>query len=176
MKLAGLRLTPFRLAGSLAAVALPASLPVAAQQAPVSPVAIVDAFEAVSGKHAGFRRSGAKGVCASGEFVGSAEARSMSTAAVFSGEPVPAIARFSVGGGTPKASDKGKSSRGLALQLDLPGGERWQMANVSAPVFSASSPQMLAGLLESRRPDPATGKPDASRMKAFDEANPDVTA
>lgn len=169
--------------GLLAGAALLASAQAGAQsgappaaQAPVGPAAMVDAFEGASGKHPGFRRSGAKGVCASGEFVGDAEGRALSTASAFSGRPVPVIARFSVGGGNPKASDKGKSTRGLALQLDLPDGEVWQMANISAPVFAASTPQMLAGLLEARRLDPATGKLDAARAKAFEEAHPDVTA
>ena len=38
-------------------------------QAPVSPVAMVDQFEATNGKFDGYRRSGAKGLCAAGEFV-----------------------------------------------------------------------------------------------------------
>ena len=43
--------------------------PVAVQAQEATPEAIVDAFEKVSGVHPGARRSGAKGVCAAGEFV-----------------------------------------------------------------------------------------------------------
>ncbi|MEO5596108.1 MAG: hypothetical protein ABIQ97_03070, partial [Lysobacteraceae bacterium] len=69
----------------------------------VDPNKMVDAFERAGGKFEGYRRSGAKGVCASGEFVGSADGRALSTASAFSGKPVPVIARFSTGGGNPKA-------------------------------------------------------------------------
>ncbi len=140
----------------------------------VDPVVFVDQFEATSGKYEGFRRSGAKGICASGEFVGSAEARALSTATLFSGEPVPVIVRFSVGGANPEAPDNVRGQRNLALQFDLSGGERWQMGNISSPVFGASSPQQLFELLASREPDPETGLPDPERVSAFNEANPEA--
>ena len=44
----------------------------------VDPVKMVDAFEAAGGKFEGFRRSGAKGICATGEFVGSTDGRNLS--------------------------------------------------------------------------------------------------
>ncbi len=62
----------------------------------------------------------------------------------------------------------------MALQFDLPGGERWQMGNISAPVFGASSPQQLFALLASRQPDPETGVPDPDLIEAFNDANPEV--
>jgi catalase len=142
--------------------------------AQVDPAAMVDAFEAANGKFAGYRRSGAKGVCATGEFVGSAEGRALSTASAFSGRPIPVIVRFSVGGANPAAPDNGKSQRNMALQFNLPDGETWQMGNISAPVFGSSSPEQLLGRLESLRPDPATKAPDPARVKAFADANPDV--
>ena len=123
------------LSGALAAVVV-AVLPVSAAQAQMStPAEQVDALEALAGKHPGMRRSGAKGICASGHFTGNAVGRALSSASVFSGAKVPVVARFSVGGGNPKASDKGKTARGLALQFMLPKGEQWMMANISAPVF-----------------------------------------
>jgi len=75
----------------------------------VDPVKMVDAFEAAGGKFEGFRRSGAKGLCATGEFVGGADGRNLSSASVFSGQKIPVIVRFSVGGGNPKAVDNAKS-------------------------------------------------------------------
>ena len=122
----------------------------------VDPVKMVDAFEAAGGKFEGFRRSGAKGICASGEFVGSADGRNLSSASVFSGQKIPVIVRFSVGGGNPKAVDNAKSQRNMALQFNLPGGETWQMGNISAPVFGSSTPTQLLGRLESLMPDPST--------------------
>ncbi len=142
--------------------------------AQVDPNQMVDAFERAGGKFEGFRRSGAKGVCAVAEFVGSAEGRALSSASAFSGNPVPVSARFSIGGGNPKAPDNGKSQRNLALQFDLPNGESWQMGNISAPIFGAATPQQMLGRLTSLFPDPETKKPDAEKVKAFADANPEV--
>ena len=169
-----------RLLSSIAAAAaalatLNAAMAVAnATEAPPDPVKLVNAFEAAGGRFEGYRRSGAKGICAMGEFVGSAEGRALSAASVFSGETVPVIVRFSVGGGNPKAADNVKSQRNMALQFNLPGGESWQMGNISAPVFGASSPTQLLGRLQSLIPDPATKAPDPVKVKAFADANPEV--
>lgn len=142
--------------------------------APVDPNTFLNQFESTFGKFEGFRRSGAKGICATGEFVGSADARALSTASAFSGNPVPVVARFSVGGANPKAPDNARSQRNLALQFNLPNGDQWQMGNISAPVFGASSPQQFFGRLASLQPDPVTKMPDAAKVKAFAEANPEV--
>jgi catalase len=142
--------------------------------APVDPNAFLNQFEATFGKFDGFRRSGAKGICATGEFVGTADARALSTASVFSGKPVPVVVRFSVGGANPKAPDNAKSQRNLALQFDLPNGEQWQMGNISAPMFGASSPQQFFGRIASLQPDPATKMADPAKVKAFADANPEV--
>jgi catalase len=61
-----------------------------------------------------------------------------------------------------------------ALQFNLPNGESWQMGNISAPVFGASSPTQFFGRLASLQPDPATKMPDAAKVKAFADANPEV--
>ncbi len=144
------------------------------EAAPVDPNKMVDAFEATNGKFEGFRRSGAKGICAMGEFVGSADGRALSTASAFKGAAVPVIVRFSVGGANPKAADNTKSQRNMALQFNLPDNETWQMGNISAPIFGASSPAQMLGRVESLRPDPATKAPDAAKVKAFADANPEV--
>lgn len=138
------------------------------------PTAFINQFEATFGKFEGYRRSGAKGICAMGEFVGSAEARTLSVASAFGGKPVPVVVRFSVGGANPKAPDNAKTQRNLALQFNLPNGEQWQMGNISAPVFGASTPEQFLGLLVSRQPDPATKMADPAKVKAFNEANPEV--
>lgn len=159
-------LLPLAVAGLFAA-------PLSAQ-AQVDPNKMVDAFESTFGKYDGYRRSGAKGVCAMGEFTGSAEARALSASSAFSGEPVPVIVRYSVGGANPNAPDNGKTQRNMALQFNLPGGETWQMGNISAPVFGAATPEQFLGRIESLRPDPATKAPDAAKVKAYADANPDV--
>jgi catalase len=165
----------------LSAVALAASLcslsgwaQSAANAVPVDPTAFINQFESTFGKFEGYRRSGAKGICATGEFVGTPEARALSTASAFSGKPVPVVVRFSVGGANPKAPDNAKSQRNLALQFNLPDGEQWQMGNISAPVFGASSPKQFIDLLASRQADPTTKQPDPAKVKAFNDANPEV--
>jgi len=148
--------------------------PVAASAAPVDPTTFVNQFEATGGKFAGYRRSGAKGICASGEFMGSADAKALSSASVFSGKSVPVVVRFSVGGGNPNAPDNAKTQRNLSLQFNLPDGERWMMGNISAPVFGSSTPQQLLALLVSRQADPVTKAADPAKVKAFNDANPEV--
>jgi catalase len=146
---------------------------IAAAQAP-APDALVNALEGTFGKQAGARRSGAKGICAEGFIVGTPEGRALSKSAIFGGSEVPVVARFSVGGGNPKASDKGKTVRGLALSMKGPGGEAWQMANISAPVFFVNKPENFVKFLEARKPDPATGRPDPAKVKAFNDSHPDA--
>lgn len=138
------------------------------------PNTMVSQFEATGGKFEGFRRSGAKGICATGEFIGSAEGRKISSSSAFSGKPIPVIVRFSVGGGNPKAGDNTKTQRNLALQLNLPKSEVWQMGNISAPVFGSATPEQLLGRLQSLQPDPSTKVADPVKVKAFADANPEV--
>jgi catalase len=164
----------------LSAVAIATSmlaLGASAQTAPgtaADPSAFINQFESTFGKFEGYRRSGAKGICATGEFVGTSDARGLSTASAFSGKPVPVVVRFSVGGANPKAPDNARSQRNLALQFNLPNGERWLMGNISSPVFGASSPQQFIDLLASRQPDPVTKAADPAKVKAFNDANPEV--
>ncbi|MFM8608922.1 MAG: catalase family peroxidase [Burkholderiaceae bacterium] len=145
-----------------------------APAAPVDPTTMVNQFEATFGKFEGYRRSGAKGICATGEFVGSAEGRAISSSSAFSGQKIPVIVRFSVGGANPKVADNGKGQRNMALQFDLPGGEVWQHGNINAPVFGAANPQQFLGRLASLQPDPATKAADPAKVKAFADANPEV--
>ena len=142
--------------------------------ASVDPSTFVNQFEATAGKFEGYRRSGAKGICATGEFVGSSDGRALSTASVFSGKQIPVVVRFSVGGANPKAPDNAKSQRNLALQFNLSDGERWMMGNISSPVFGASTPKQLLDLLVSRQADPTTKAADPAKVKAFNDANPEV--
>ena len=168
---------PFRKPLALAAAAVSLGIPAHAQtpaSQPVNPAAMVDQFEATGGKFEGYRRSGAKGICATGEFIGSAEGKAISSASAFSGQKVPVIVRFSVGGGNPRAPDNAKTQRNLALQFDLPGNEVWQMGNISAPVFGTSTPQQLMGRLQSLQADPATKAANPEKVKAFADANPEV--
>ena len=167
-----------RLSTALPVVALSVlaaiAAPVSAQAQASTPQAQIEALEGLFGKQPSFRRSHAKGLCASGVFIGNAAGRALTTARVFSGEPVPVVARFSVGGPNPKASDKGRTVRGLAIAMSGADGQQWQMAVLSAPVFFVARPEHFAGFLQARTPDPATGRPDPQKLKAFNDAHPET--
>jgi catalase len=163
---------PYVFAGCLA---LAAQTGFAAEQEVTAPQ-VVEAIEGVFGVTPNERRNHIKGTCAVGEFVGNKEAARYSRSALFSGKPVPVIARFSLSGGNPKAPDTAKSARGMALQFKLPKGQLHQMAMLNTPIFGAAHPQTFLDLMLALRPDPATGKPDPEKMKAFKESHPDNLA
>jgi catalase len=159
---------------ALAGAAIIASTGPAAAQ--VDPNLLLDQFEATFGKFEGYRRAGAKGICAAGEFTGSADGRALSVSSAFSGKTVPVIVRFSVGGAgaNPKAADNARSQRNMALEFNLPDGETWQMGNISAPVFGAATLEQFLGRLQSLQPDPVTKVADPAKVKAFADVNPEV--
>jgi catalase len=147
-----------------------APVPVSAAEA--SAEAIVDALQTASGKHKA-RASGAKGVCVKGAFEPAGDAAKVSSAKLFAA-PATMLGRFSMGGGNPKISDKTKPvTRGFSMRFDG-GGEGAEFAFVSAPVFSAKTPEQLLAFLEARFPG-ADGKPDPEKVKAFGAANPETT-
>lgn len=158
------------IAGFLVLVAQPTlAAEVAADQ-------VVTAIEGAFGVTPGQRRNHIKGTCALGEFVGSKAALPYSRSALFSGKPVPVIARFSLGGGNPKVPDTARGVRGMALQFKLPGGKLQQMAMLNTPIFGAAIPQTFLDQMLALQPDAATGKPDPEKIKAFKASHPDNQA
>jgi catalase len=134
---------------------------------------MVSAFESTFGVHAGERRNHTKGTCAAGEFVGSTSAAVYTRSALFSGKPVPIVARFSMPGGNPKVPDTASAPRGMALEFRLPDGSLQHMTMVNTPMFGAATPQTVFDEIVARKPDPATGKPDPEKIKAFRASHPD---
>lgn len=137
---------------------------------------VVTALEGAFGVHPGERRNHTKGACATGEFVGTTDAARYTRSALFSGKPIPVVARFSLAGGNPKAPDTAKSARGMALEFRMPDGQLQHMTMLNTPVFGAASPKTFLDLQLAMRPDPATGKPDPERIKAFKASHPDNLA
>lgn len=137
---------------------------------------VVSAIEGVFGVTPGQRRNHTKGTCALGEFVGSPEMAAYSRSALFSGKPIPVIARFSLAGGNPKAPDTAKSPRGMALEFNLPDGGLQHMTMLNTPMFGAKTPSTFLALMIASKPDPATGKPDPEKIKAFKATHPDNLA
>ena len=147
-----------------------------AQDAPPSPEAMVSAMYDAFKPPKGFRPSHAKGLCAEGTFTATPEAAGLSAAPHFRGRPVRTTVRLSVAGASPKASDKARSARGMALRFHLPDDKITDMVMISAPVFGLRDPANFVALVESRRPDPATGRPDPAKVQAFNDAHPDTKA
>lgn len=142
----------------------------------VTPSQVVEAIEGTFGVTPGERRNHIKGTCATGEFVGSKDAAIYTRSALFSGTPVPVVARFSLAGGNPKLPDTAKNPRGMALEFKLPGGALQHMTMLNTPVFGVASPQSFLDLTLATRPDPATGKPDPEKIKAFKASHPENLA
>ena len=166
---------------AVAAAAVAAAIGLAAPQivvaqGEVTADQVVSALEGTFGVTPGERRNHTKGTCAAGEFVGAPEAAKYSRSALFSGKPVPVVARFSLAGGNPKAPDTAKSARGMALEFQLPGGGLQHMTMLNTPMFGAANPQTFFDLMVAMKPDPATGKPDPEKMKAFKASHPDNLA
>ena len=161
---------------ALAACAALGARPLMAADAEVSAPQVVGAIEGTFGVTPGQRRNHTKGSCAVGEFVGSQQAAAISRSPLFSGQPIAVIARFSLAGGNPKAPDTAKSARGMALEFRLPGGQVHHITMLNTPMFGAAHPQTFLDLMLATRPDPATGKPDPEKIKAFKASHPDNLA
>ncbi|HUO94166.1 MAG TPA: catalase family peroxidase [Rhizomicrobium sp.] len=133
---------------------------------------IVNAFEADGGVRAGFRRNHAKGVCFTGWFDGNGAAVPFSRASLFERGRVPVFGRFSIAG--PIAPDSPAAVHSMAINYTLSDGEVWRTAMVPIPVFVVRDPKSFYDQLVAAVPDPKTGKPDPSRMKAFLAAHPET--
>jgi catalase len=108
----------------------------------------------------------AKGVCAAGSFVGLSETTSYSRSALFSGQTIPVVARFSLGGGDPDAPDAGKGPRGMGLEFRLADGSKQHMTMINAPMFLAIVPKTFLDNLLARSPIRRQASPTAA-LKAF---------
>ena len=153
---------------------LSASAAVAEPFEQTSPEALVSALISVYGSHPGFRKNHAKGMCATGSFVSLPETASYSRSALFSGETIPVVARFSLGGGDPDAPDAGKGPRGMALEFRLADGRKQHMTMINSPIFFAIVPKTFLDNLIAAKPDPKTGKPDPAALKEFAATHPDA--
>lgn len=140
----------------------------------LTPQRIVDALQANGGVHPGFRRNHAKGVCVAGYFEGNGAASPYSKSLVFAAGRTPVVGRFAVPGGNPYAPDGSVPIRSFALRFALANGQQWRTGMNSMPVFPVSTPQAFYEQLQAGQPDPATGKPDPARLKAFFGAHPEA--
>jgi catalase len=92
---------------------------------------------------------------------------------LFSGRPVPVVARFSLAGGNPHARDTEKSPRGMALEFRLPNGGLQHMTMINTPMFFAAMPRTFLDKMKALKPDPVTGEPNPEAVKAFAASHSD---
>lgn len=142
----------------------------------LAPGAIVDALEAHDGRHPGFRRAHAKGLCIEGSFLSNGNGALLSKARIFARSDSPVIGRFSTGGGQPYAPDGRLAFRSLALSLTQANGEQWRMALDDTPMFPVATPQAFVDFQHATTPDPKTGKPDSARVDAYMAQHPETRA
>jgi catalase len=90
----------------------------------ITPLEMVDAINAVFGRHARARALHAKGVWCKGTFVATPEAAALTRAVHMQGTPVDVTVRFSNGSGDPNSADYADDVRGLAVTFHLPDGSR----------------------------------------------------
>lgn len=135
---------------------------------------IVDTFQDVNGLYPGFRRNHAKGVCATGWFDSNGAAARLSRAEVFKPGRVPVFGRFALAGGMPRVADQPGAVRSIAINFTAPDGEVWRIATIDIPVFPVKDAQGFRDQLLAMKPDPATGKPDPVKVKAFLDAHPEA--
>ncbi len=154
-----------------AAVAFATVQPSQAQD--FDPQPIVDLMHQFAGK-AKHRPSGAKGQCFTGVFEPTEQAKGLSKAVIFT-KSSPVLARLSVGSGNLRVGDAARGpNRGFSFRIDPEGPGQTEFVMVNAPMNFAKSPQQMLGFLQARIPG-ADGKPDAEKIKAFTEANPETT-
>ena len=142
----------------------------------LTPKRIIDALQANGGEYPGYRRNHAKGICAYGYFEASGGLAKFSSSPMFASGRTPVVGRLAIPGGNPYAPDSSIPIRSLALRFDLTNGEQWRTGMNAMPVFPVSTPQAFYDLTVATHPDPATGKPDPDKAKAFFMSHPETGA
>lgn len=142
----------------------------------LGPKKIVDLLQANGGgAHPGYRRNHAKGICVGGRFEASGQLAPFSTAKLFGqGVSTPVVGRLAIPGGNPQAPDSSAPIRSFALRFDMADGEQWRTGMNAMPVFPVATPQAFYELNVATAPDPATGKPNPDKAKAFFGSHPET--
>jgi catalase len=139
-------------------------------------VAVNDALQGAYGLNEGKRRNHTKGLGSTGYFVGTDEAAQLSRSALFEGEKLEVVARFSIAGGDPSASDSERSPRGMGLEFRLKNGALHHMTMIHTPMFFARTPSTFLDKFLALAKDVQTGKADPRKLAAFMKQHPDNAA
>lgn len=136
---------------------------------------LIGSLEQSGGKHPGFRRNHAKGVCVAGNFISSGNASVISRAALFAqGMTTPVTGRLAIAGGKPDAPDYAVPVRSMALLFQLADGEQWRTGMNAIPFFPVATVQGFYDQQVASRPDPATGKPNPANLKDLVYKHPEI--
>jgi catalase len=126
------------------------------------------------GTHAGVRTLHAKGVFCDATFTATPRAAELCRAAHFRGEPVPALVRFSNGGGNPHSNDANREAHGIAVKLRPPGADENDILGTTTPAFVLRTPESFLELLRLRLPDSETGEADMEALGKFLGEHPEA--
>ncbi|QKJ85660.1 catalase [Paramixta manurensis] len=137
---------------------------------------LVAVLQQSGGEHPGYRRNHAKGVCVIGNFISNGNASAISRAALFAPGTTPVIGRFAIAGGNPNAPDYAVPVRSMALAFRLADGEQWRTGMNALPFFPVATVDGFYDQQVASMPDPATGKPNPEKMKAFVTKHPEAKA
>ncbi|KFB98050.1 catalase [Trabulsiella guamensis ATCC 49490] len=135
---------------------------------------LITVLQQSGGEHPGYRRNHAKGICVTGNFISNGNASAISRASVFSPGETPVTGRFALAGGNPAAPDYAVPVRSMALAFQLPDGEQWRTGMNAMPFFPISTVEDFYELQVATLPDPATGKPNPEKFKAFIAKHPQI--
>jgi catalase len=139
-------------------------------------IGIADALEDNAGKHPGYRRAHAKGLCFTGRFDANGAGTALSKAGIFPAGSYKVLGRFSTGGGNPFATDGRNVFHAMALQIAGADRQIWRMALDHTPIFPVATPAAFVELQRATQPDPATGKPDPAALQAYLARHPETKA
>jgi catalase len=149
-----------------------APLPVAAQEATVEEQ-IVDALQALFGKHPGKRTNHAKGIVVEGSFEAAPGAASLSRAVHLQGGTVPVTVRFSNATGIPDLADGDPRANphGMAVKFHLPDGSDTDIVINSLHFFPVATAADFRDLLLAAAASPP-GSPKPTKLDAFFASHP----
>lgn len=131
---------------------------------------LVDLIHKSQGFHPGYRGIHAQGRYYIGAFTATPEARQISRAVHFQGQPVPVTVRHS---NSPSGNPFGPAgSVSMATRFYLPDGTVTDLIALPITVFFTRTPEELLALGQAAQPDPATGQPDPARLGQFLSSRP----
>jgi catalase len=140
---------------------------------PLTSAQLIERMEANAGVYPGYRRAHPRGICFSGYLEMNGTLAPLSRASLLQPGRVQVLGRLSVGAGNPHAADTSVPVRSMALLVRQPDGQQWRMAMNNPPVLAVRTPEDFYEQMGAMRPDPATGKSDPTRVKAFFDAHPE---